>query len=302
MKLRTIYKEPLFHFLILALGLFILHSAVSHEDSSADSKRIVVNRANLLTFIQYRTKVFDAKAAAARLDSLSAEALQRVIDDYVREEALHREALALGLGRDDYVIKRRLIQKIDFVTQGFGEALVNPDEEEIKKYYTENKEEYFIQPTLTFTHVFFNAERHGKTKAYQLAKAKLKELNKNKAPFANAAQHGEHFLYGLNYVERSPEYLTSHFGEVMSKSMFKLDKGKQWHGPFVSEFGAHLVMVAGKQAGRYPELAEIRGRVEQELRREQVRQRANALAQQIVDTYEIDMAFKPNKKVATLSK
>jgi hypothetical protein len=299
--MKSILKEPLFHFLVLAVGLFGLHSAVSHEDNTTESKRIVVDRENLLTFIQYRTKVFQPDAAAARLESLSETALQRVIDDYVREEALHREAIALGLGRDDYVIKRRLVQKIDFVTQGFGEALVNPGEEQIQSYFIENKQAYYIQPTLTFTHVFFSAQ-HGKDKALQLAAAKLKELNANNVPFSDAAKHGEHFLYGMNYVERSQQYLDSHFGKTMSRAIFELDNDERWHGPFISEHGVHLVMVAGKKAGHYPQLAEVRNRVEQELRRAQIRQQANELAQQIVDTYEIDVKYEHNKKVARLNK
>lgn len=301
--MKTLHKEPLLHFLVLAIGLFVLHSVVSHEDETTASKRIVVNQENLLTFIQYRTKVFEPKVAAVRLDSLSEEALQRVIGDYVREEALHREALALGLERDDYVIKRRLIQKMDFVTQGFGDALVNPGDEEVQQYYEEHKDEYYVEPTITFTHVFFDKARHGQEKAIQSAKDKLKYLTAKQVPFIDAAKHGERFLYGMNYVERSLEYVNSHFGEAMTEAIFQLPSDEnRWHGPFVSQWGTHLVLVSGKQDGRIPDLAEVRHRVENELRREQIRDLANQMAQQIIDTYDVQLDYQRKEKVAKLDK
>jgi len=299
--MKTFHKEPLLHFLVLAVGLFVLHSAVSHEGDAVDSRRIVVDQEKLLTFIQYRTKVFEPKAAAARLDSLSDEALKRVVDDYVREEALHREALALGLERDDYVIKRRLIQKMDFVTQGFGDALINPGDEEIQQYYEKHKQEYYVQPTITFTHIFFDTARHGQEKANQLAKEKLKHLTAQQVMFAEAAKHGERFLYGMNYVERSEQYVRSHFGGGMTVALFQLSSNeKQWHGPYQSRWGAHLVMVSGKQDGRYPDLTEVRQRVEKELRREQVREMANQMAQQIIDTYDVQVEYQRQDKLAQL--
>lgn len=301
--MKTLHKEPLLHFLILAVGLFVLHSAVSHEDDAVDSRRIVVDQENLLTFIQYRTKVFEPKAAEVRLDSLSDEALKRVVDDYVREEALHREALALGLERDDYVIKRRLIQKMDFVTQGFGDALINPSAEEIQQYYEKHKQEYYVQPTITFTHIFFDAARHGQDKAIQLAKNKLKQLTAQQVTFVEAAKHGERFLYGMNYVERSEQYVRSHFGGSMTDALLQLSSNEtQWHGPYQSQWGAHLVMVSGKQDGRYPDLVEMRKRVEKELRREQIREMANQMAQQIIDTYDVQVEYQRKEKLAQLQK
>ena len=127
---RLLSKEPLVHFLVLAVGLFVLHAAVSHEQ--VDVKRIVVDEDSLLSFIQYRTKSFEAVTAKTQLESFSETELQRVIDDYVREEALYREAKELGLGENDYVIKRRLIQKIDYVARGFAESLGEVSNEEME--------------------------------------------------------------------------------------------------------------------------------------------------------------------------
>ena len=291
--ITSLAKEPLLHFLILAVGLFALHSAVSHEDAEADVKRIVVDRDSLLTFIQYRTRSFEPETAQKQLDSLSEEELQKLIGDHVREEALYREARNLELDRDDYVIKRRLIQKVDYVARGFAESFGDVTAEDIEAYFAENRQDYFIEPRITFTHVFFNAERHGTEEAMRLAVQKLDELNRTNAVFHEASKHGERFLYGMNYVERSRFYVESHFGPEMAEQVFTLEPDRSaWHGPVASTHGAHLVMVTQKQPGRMPTLSEVQTRVAQEAQRALIAERARQATQQIVDSYVVDILYK----------
>ena len=302
--MKKLHKEPLLHFLVLAVGLFVLHSVVSHEDADANAKRIVVDQTHLLTFSQDRTKSFEPVTAQKQLDSLSGEALQKVINDYVREEALYREARSLGLDRDDYVIKRRLIQKVDYVARGFAESFNEVSEEDIQNYFAENKSDYYVEPRITFTHIFFSAERHGAEKAKTLAEQKLTELQHSKVSFNDAAKHGERFLYGMNYVERSQLYVESQFGTEMTKQVFAAEPNQAlWQGPFMSTHGAHLVMITQKQPGYMPTLDEVYTRVAQEAQRAIVAERAQQATQQIVDSYDIDIVYEKQKeKVARLDR
>ena len=297
--MRSLHKEPLLHFLVLALGLFVWHSAVSHDDES-DTRRIVVDEDSLLTFIQYRTRSFEPVTARQQLDSLSDDSLQKVIDDYVREEALYREARTLGLDRDDYVIKRRLIQKVDYIARGFSESINRVSDEDIRDYFEKNKTDYYIEPRITFTHVFFSKEQHGAQGSWALAQQILAELNQGNTGFDQASKHGERFLYGINYAERSEQFIQSHFGPEMTRELFAIDTaGDAWHGPFRSPYGAHVVMVTNKQAGRMPLFAEVRGRVELEAQRALTAERTREATQEIVDSYDIDIVYaKPEQKLA----
>lgn len=301
-SLKNLSKEPLLHFLVLAVALFILHDVVSHQDPDANAKKIVVDEQNLLTFVQYRTKSFEPVTAKRQLESFSDAELNKVIEDYVREEALYREAKMLGLDRDDYVIKRRLIQKVDYVARGFAESFNEISDEEIKKYFEENKDYYYISPRVTFTHVYFSNEIHGPQKAQTLAEQERAELNKNGVVFNDASKHGDRFIYGLNYVERTEAYINSHFGTEMTKQIFASEpSGKTWYGPIASDHGQHLVMMTQKQQGRMPSLEEIYPRVAQEAQRAIVAERANQATQQIVDSYNIDVVYEqPKRKVAEL--
>ena len=184
-------REPLLHFLAAGLALFVLFEVVSPDGAGLGEGVIVVDRDALLTYIQYRSKVFEPRLAAEKLAALSPEELERTIDEYVREEALHREALALGMDANDYIIKRRLIQKVEFLAQGFAAAGIELAEEDLEAYLEANRDDYYVEPHVTFTHVFFSAEKRGSEVARAAAGRKLGELNAAAVPFAHALQHGD---------------------------------------------------------------------------------------------------------------
>jgi len=160
--MKKILRDPLVHFLVLGLGLFVLFDLVASDEATYDSKVINVDRDALLTFVQYRSRAFEPQAAAARLAGMSDEELESLISDYVREEALHREAKALGVDKNDYIIKRRMIQSIEFITDGFVTAAVEVSDEDIAARYEASRDDYYISPFVTFTHVFFDGERRGR--------------------------------------------------------------------------------------------------------------------------------------------
>ncbi len=290
--MMKLIKEPLVHFLILGLGLFVLFEFVASDDAAYDSKVINVDRDALLTFVQYRSRAFEPRMAAERLDGMSEEELERLIGDYVREEALHREALALGMDKNDYIIKRRMIQSIEFITDGFVTAAVEVSDEDVDAYFEANREDYYVSPFVTFTHVFFDRERHGGDEALALASAKLAELNAQQVPFSYAPRHGDRFPFFVNYVERGPEFVASHFGAPMAQGVFAIERSDTtWHGPFESEYGVHLVMLTRNVAGRYPELAEVESGVRDDAEREAIAALKNKAIQAIVDTYEVRRNF-----------
>ena len=288
-------KEPLLHFLVAGVALFMLFEAVSPDGAGLGEGVIVVDREALLTHIQYRSKAFEPRVAAERLTALSGEELQRLIDEYVREEALHREALALGMDGNDYLIKRRLIQKVEFLAQGFADANIQLSEADLQAYLEENRDDYYVAPAVTFTHVFFNAEKRGAEVARAAAAGKLGELNAAAVPFADAPRHGDRFLYHVNYVERTPDFVASHFGPKMAREVLAAPAGDGvWRGPYDSPYGTHLVLVTKSEGGRHPELEEIRTRVADDARRAKARERLEAAIGDIVAGYEVRLDYEPD--------
>ena len=285
-------RDPLVHFLAIGLGLFVLFDLVASDEAAYDSKVINVDREALMTFVQYRMRAFEPKAAAARLDNMPEDELERLINDYVREEALYREAKGLGMDKNDYIIKRRMIQSIEFITDGFVTAAVEVTDADVVEHYEANREDYYISPFVTFTHVFIDGERHSRDNAYALANAKLEELNRDQVQFSDAPRHGDRFPFFVNYVERDPQFVASHFGPNMTRAVFELEPSTlAWLGPYESEYGLHLVMLAKKAEGRYPELDEVEDSVRNSAEREKIAAQKSKAIQAIVDTYEVRGAY-----------
>jgi hypothetical protein len=267
---------------------------LADDRKSTDTKVITVDHDTLMTFVQYRMKAFDPVLAQKRLDALPKAELQRLIDDYVREEVLYREALALGLDEGDYVIRRRLVQKLEFITEGFAETSVQVDDAAVRRYFDANKEDYYVEPYVTFTHVFFDTENRSREQAHALAEKELVELNRSGVPFSDAPKYGDRFLYHVNYVERTPDYVASHFGPAMAEAIFALEPNDfVWRGPFDSPYGVHLVMLITNEPGREPELSEIEGRVREDAKRAMIRQKTDEAVEDIIGAYHVEVTYRP---------
>lgn len=288
--MRDILKDPLVHFLAAGLLLFVVFDMVGSEDASVDDTLITVDRTRLLTFLQYRMRAFEPELAARRFDEMDQTELDALIADYVREEAMVREALALGLDANDNIIRRRMAQKVEFVAQGFASASVAISEEELAATYADNFESYYIEPVLTFTHVFFDAERAGRDAALAQAAKKLAELNAESVPFSQATRHGDRFPYLVNYVERGPDFVASHMGPALTQQLMTLEPSDaRWYGPFQSPYGVHLVMHTKRVDGRTPPLEEIVDRVRDDAARSQARARKDAAVDAIVAGYRVEI-------------
>jgi len=292
--MKNLMRQPLVHFLLIGLALFLVYDFTGNNKRGSDElKIVVVDKDSLLEFMQYRSKAFNKKQFEQKLYNMSDEKLENMIDDYVREEVLYREALGLGLDKEDYVIRRRLVQKLDFINRGFVDSTMALTDTDIKNYFEENKERYYVEPYVTFTHVFFNNETHENDKARKLAENELGVLNGKNVPFTESMKYGERFLYHTNYVERTPGYVESHFGRDMAKFVFGLEPSDNtWHGPFESPYGYHLVKLTNREDGRYPEIDEIYGRVKQDAQIDLSKEKTEKTVRNIIDSYDVRVVYK----------
>ncbi len=282
-------KDPLLHFTLVGAALFGAYDMVGTPEASASARTIVVDRNALLTFMQYRSKAFQPEQAGQRLDSMAEEERQQLVRDFVREEALYREAQALGMSENDYIIRRRSVQKLEFIAQGISEQVVNLDDAELESFFESHRQDYYEAPSYTFTHVFLKADPADPAGHQQQAAELLQTLNADQVDFSAATRFGDRFLYHRNYVERTPDFVASHFGDLFQQQLAQLTPdSRHWQGPIPSEHGLHLVKLTESRPGRVPELAEVRPRVEQDSRRWQVTQKQELAIQQIVEQYNVE--------------
>ncbi|MBB5519909.1 peptidylprolyl isomerase [Amphiplicatus metriothermophilus] len=282
---RSILKDPLTHF--LAAGALVFAAASALAPPEPDEARIEVTRAALLAFIQYRSKAFEPAAAAALLDAMSPAEKRRLVEDFIEEEVLHREAKALGLEENDYVIRQRLTQKLRFIVEAAAEA-GPPSEEEIRAFFEAERARYRVQPSATFAHVFFSAERADPAGD---AAALIERLNREGAPFEAATRHGDRFPFHTNYVERTWDYVASQFGEEAAREIFAEDRPfGVWRGPVLSPHGAHAIYVKTVEPARDPALEEIREKVAEDAARARREAAQRRVIAETVAQYDIVVA------------
>ena len=283
--MKKLLRDPLLHFVVLGLGLFLLYQLTGQQ---ADGDEVLIDRDALLRHLQYQSVAFDRAQFELFLDDMSARETADLIVEAAREEILYREALAMGLDRDDYIIRSRLVQKLRYLAEGFASDAAGLSDEDVQAYFEANRDNYELDPYITLTHVFFNAERRGWDEARALAEAKLRELDDGPVPFEESSAHGDRFPYFVNYIERPPQLVASHFGGEMTEALFQLPiDATSWRGPYESRFGTHLVLVTNQQPERMPGFDEVRERVAADAQAARDRALTDAAIDEIVSRYTI---------------
>lgn len=292
---KTLIREPLVTFILIG-SLFFAAFNLSGNKGVDENKTIVVDRASLLRFLQLKSKTVDQRLLVRSFDAMPGSERKNLIAEYVQEEALYREAQSIGLDKDDPVIKGRVLQKLAFITQEYSEAILKVNDAQLEQYYSINKQDYVIESSITFTHVFYDRTTHGDELARKLAVDKLQELNNNNVSFSEGLKHGERFPYHVNYVERTADLVSSHFGQEMSTQIFGIptmadwNERSVWRGPYASPYGSHLVMVSAYQESRFPKLDEVVGQVYRDAQREQTRKSLDEAYKAIVNTYSVELS------------
>jgi PPIC-type PPIASE domain len=242
---RAWVSEPLVHFLALGACLFAAFALWGRSDVG-ESNRIVVTRGTIDSLRQSWQQTWGRDPTSAELDAL--------IEDHVREEILYREAVALGLDRDDTIVRRRLRQKVEFLYEDLTEP-PEPTDVELEAYLEAHEAEYRIEPRYTFAHVYLSASR-GSAAAADAAHA-LAELRRTGA---NAVGHGDSFLLGRAFDALPRNDVERIFGGTLASALDAAALG-EWSGPFESGYGLHVVRLSERAPGRRPTLDEVRAAV-----------------------------------------
>ena len=238
-------REPLLHFLIIGTGLFLLYQFATGGNESAP-REIVISESRIEALAENFGRTW--------MRPPTPQELRGLVDDYVKEEVFYREAIAMGLDRDDTVIRRRLRQKMEFVSEDAA-ATAEPTDAQLQQFLTAHPEKFVEPARVTFQQVFVNAERRGDA-ALSDAERILAELQAGRGP-AIPAEAGDPTLLPASLEAASPQEIAGSFGEEFGK-LLEDAPIDQWVGPIASSFGLHLVRVSARSASAMPRLVDIR--------------------------------------------
>jgi hypothetical protein len=249
--MKSLLREPLIHFLLIGVALFLLFEILDNP---------VGPQANRVVITSGQVEFLKARFAKTWQRQPTGEELQELIKGHVREEILYREALALGLDKNDMVVRRRMTQKLELMSEDIAGITV-PTDDDLRKYMEEHSESFRIEPKAAFRHVFVNIEERGE-RADDEASRLLAVLS-DKGNVTDPDALGDRFMLPGSYNLSPFSEITKLFGEQFSRELFKSKPG-HWAGPILSGYGLHLVKVTEHVPGRMPELDEVRKAVEWE--------------------------------------
>jgi hypothetical protein len=245
-----VLREPLVHFFAAGLVLF---AVAEHHRAQTDVYRIVVTPERVRELASEYRAEFGADPGPRTLAHL--------VDHYVDEEVLYREGLARKLDQDDEIVRRRIVQKMQFLEQDLAPP-AEPTEAELAAWFQAHRAQYVWPATVSFSHVYFSDMAGGADAARARA---LKALAGLPDGVIRAPERGDSFPDLYDYSAFGPEQARRLFGDSeISRRLFAAPAG-HWVGPFRSGYGWHLVRVQSVQAARPMSLEEARERVRTDL-------------------------------------
>jgi hypothetical protein len=242
---RTIVREPLLHFLLIGLGLFVLYGLVSPGDSA--SRTITISQGQVDDLRRQYAALWGGPPTAAQLSAL--------IEAQVRDEVLYREGMAQGLATDDPVIKRRIRQKVEVMAEeeGSDEA---PTDAMLDAYLQSHRARFVTPAKLSFEQIYFNPQGPDTPESVAAARAKL-------AAGASPSSFGQPTMLPARVTTTDADLVARDFGTDFATAVAKLPVG-QWSGPIGSGVGVHLVKLTALEPPAVPPLADIRPAVTRE--------------------------------------
>jgi hypothetical protein len=276
--MKQLVREPLLHFLVLGGALFALFAVVGSRPTSAPD-RIVVTPERIEHLATGFSRSWNRAPTADELNGL--------IRDYIREEVYYREAKALGLDRDDTVIRRRLRQKLEFVSDDIA-ALGEPSDTDLAAFLAAHPEKFRLEQRTSFSHVYLDANRRRETLTQDAADL-LVGLNAEGSEL-DPSKVGDRFLLDSRYEAVSASEVSKLFGNSFTARLAEIAPAK-WQGPIASGYGAHLVLVHDRTEGRVPALEEARDIVRREWAEARRKQANEEFFAKLLGRYQVTVEY-----------
>ncbi|MCA1407274.1 peptidyl-prolyl cis-trans isomerase [Ensifer sp. IC3342] len=244
---RALLGEPLVHFFAVGAVVFGAYWFFNEEPETAgDGQRIEIGANDM-------RQMAVAWLAQGR-PSLTRDQLQSLVDQKIAEEILFREGLALGLDQNDEIIKRRIVQKMDFLAADIA-AIQEPDKAELVEWFSRNSQRFALPPRASFRQLYFSPDKRGAS-ARNDAAAALEAVAGKPADSPEVAALADPFILRTYYRDSTPDQMLKEFGPTFAAELFKLEPGG-WRGPVQSGYGWHLVWIDAMDPGRIPALEEV---------------------------------------------
>jgi hypothetical protein len=278
-----IIRDPLFHFLLLGAALFAVYGFAARHKTDKPGE-IVITQGTIENLVTGFTRTWQRPPAE--------EELRGLVRDYIREEVAYRQALAMGLDRDDMIVRRRLRQKLEFLSDDLA-SRTRPSDHDLQAFLRAHPELFQREGLFSFHQVYLNPQIHGASLLRD--ESRLLNLLQKGHPVATAL--GDPFLLPQSFQNISLADVKKTFGEQFASGLSALPVG-QWRGPVSSSYGAHFIFLSQRSESYLPALADVRDQVRREWLDAKRIEATNRFYETLLQRYTVKIEPLEEKKVA----
>ena len=243
-------QEPLVQFFVIGMCIYAAYGLYGTPDEGFADNTIVVDASRINAFKTAWQQRWNRPPTEQELNGL--------INQFIREDILYREAIAMGLDKDDPITRRRMAQKLEFLSKDIA-SLKQPVDGELESFFEENRELYKTPDLITFTHIFIDPDKRGDATLDDAALL-LSELQAAGPPDSSVPGLGDRFMLQNYYPQKTELEIRKLFGSGFTTSIMQLEV-EQWHGPVLSGYGTHLVYVNALEIAPLPKFEDVQANV-----------------------------------------
>jgi len=278
-NMKRLVREPFLHFVLLGVLVFAADAFLRERSAEAGGGEIVVTQGRIQNLAALFARTWQRPPTV--------EELRNLVDNYVLEEALFREGVALGVDQGDTVIRRRVRQKMDFFVDDLVDSAETPDAA-LEAWLAEHPESYAQPARFTFRQVYLNADRRGAALRTDAERVLAQLRSSDDA--SDARELGDRSLLEHAYTDYRADTVASSFGQTFADSLAGLPTA-EWSGPVESAFGVHLVFIDARTEGRLPALAEVRDEVERDWSHAQREEASKRFYEDVLARYDVTVEW-----------
>lgn len=282
--MRSVFREPLVHFLLFGALLFLFFEW-SGGGTGPGSSHITIGPGQ----IEHLASSFDLVWQRPP----TGDELKGLIDDYVKEEIATREALAMGLDRDDTILRRRLRQKLEFLVEDAVDQ-VPPSEAELQAWLDMHPDAFGAEPKVSLRQVYCSADKQAASDDAARLLARLRAAGAD----AVIDELGDPSMLPREMPLGPLSEVARAFGGEFAEEVMRLEPG-EWTGPLKSPYGLHLVLVLEREAAAPPQLSDVRPLVEREVIAARRRAQLDGLYERLLEKYTVTIEMPKEEKPAT---
>ena len=283
-KVNKLLKQPLLQFFLIGLTIYLADSFFNQNEDE-ESNVVIVTSGEIRWLEDNWLKRWNRPPTP--------EEKKGIVDQLVREKVLYKAALEMGLDKDDVIIRRRMVQKIEFLTSDIITP-PSPKADELAGFFEENLSKYKAPDAITITQLYFDPDKREES-TLEDAKRALTKLKLQGEPQPGNTGYGDTFMLQDYYPNRSQSELAKLFGSEFAESVFALQPGT-WNGPVLSGYGTHLVYVHSLDKSDPPAFADIVDLVQQDWEEMKLQELNEKFIEGLMSRYEIVIEQEGNEE------